>query len=387
LILDQSTDILIPQLENDALLKIVEINSFASFSQLRKIWSDILISSENDNIFLTWEYLANSIVNNFKNRDILRIICVVDDEIIAIAPLKQSRYAFGRWFGYDVIEPLGYQYSDYTGFIFQEQFSECLRLILEYLLRQNSWDFIYLYDLPETSIVPSLLRETSMSFPQFSISEGKVCPYVTIPNSMNEIIKNLSPKFRKNLRRSMKRLRQDHGRIELKKYNEIGSYKEAMKNFLDLHQNRWKSKGRKGAFPTQNARDRVLEATRLYDENGWLQLHFLTVEGEPVAAQYCLQYNQKLYYWLGGFNPDYSMYSVGNLLTLKMLEYCVQNKIKEYDFLKGDEAYKRDWSSQYRRNLNIKFVNDKFSSKCIKFGINVSKRTGLQKALGRFRQP
>lgn len=313
----------------------------------------------------------------------LRILCIEDcGKIIAIAPLAQWRYVLGSWLGYEVIEPLAYWHSDYTGLILAERAQECLNLFLNYLYEQKDWDFFYLYNVPETSIIFDLLPKVERAF-KFETRNGAICPYLTIPDSMPSLVNGLSAKLRKNLRRSLKSLEANYGRVELKRYDELGSLEEAMQVFFSLHQKRWISKGKSGAFGNQGNRELSLSSARLLAERNWLALYFLTVNGKPIAAQYCLEYNQKMHYGLGGFDPAYSSYSVGNLMIMKVLERCIEKKIKEYDFMRGQELYKFSWSEKYRRNLDTKFVSKKLTSRFYNFGIDTAKRMRLMKVLDR----
>ena len=350
---------------------------------MKDIWNKVLDKSRDNNVFLTWENMMNNI-GLFEKEVKLRILCVMDEsKIVSIAPFKQSNYSMSKLLSYKVVEPLTCRTSDYTGLILAEKELACLRLVLKYLFEHKDWDFIYLYDVPETSIIFDLLPKVKQDF-KFEITQGKICPYVLLPNSCDELMQKLSRKFRKNLRRSLRKLQEDCGKVELKEYTEIGSLEETTKIFFNLHQKRWKKKGKSGVFFSQEVCDRTLNSARLFAQKGWLSLYFLTVNDKPIAAQYDLEYNQKMHYWLGGFDPAYSSYSVGSLIVLKVLEDCIGKRIKEYDFMKGDEQYKFNWSREFRRNLNIRFVNDKPTSKLYNLGISTTKKLKISKKFRRF---
>ena len=366
------------------MLKITEINGTDQFYGLKYKWNEVLERSKDKNPYLTWEYLL-TYWRHFGKEKKLRILYIENEnKIIAIAPLRQSRYKFAHLLGYDVIEPLAYRHSDYTGLILSEKEAECLKLFLNRLVEHDDWDFIYLYDIPGTSIIPHLLPRISEPIPKFELEEGVICPYITIPDSMDILMRGLSAKFRKNLRRSIKNLQKDYGKVELKRYDEFSSVEEAMNLFFELHQKRWKSKGKLGVYSSQKIRDFSLDVSKVFANNEWLALYFLTVNEEPIASQYCLEYKQKMHYGLGGFDPDYSKYSVGNLITAKVIEKCIERKIKEYDFLKGDEPYKFDWTRTYRRNLNVRIVNRKVTSNLFHRTIRTVKQTKVDKILGKF---
>jgi CelD/BcsL family acetyltransferase involved in cellulose biosynthesis len=360
-------------------LEITEISKSDRFWAMRDEWDAVLGRSSDDSVFLSWEIMANSVKQIEKERK-LRVLCVEDHgKIIAIAPLAQSRRS---WLGYEVIEPLALWHSDYTGLILAERAQECLTLFLNYLYQQNDWDFIHLYNVPESSIIFDLLPEVKGSF-KFEIRKGASCPYLTIPESLDGLMAGLGPNFRQWLRRSLRRLERDHGRVELKEYAELGSLEEGMQIFIDLHQNRWVSKGKMGVFADQKNREMWFTGARLLAERNWLGLYFLTVNGKPIATQYCVEYNQKTHAGLGGFDISYSSYSPGNLIILKILERCIERKTAEYDFMRGAESYKFDWGAKIRRNLDTKFVSRRFTSRFYNFGINTMKKMKLGKVLDR----
>jgi len=368
-------------------LKVLEINDVHHFLELKDEWNRVLARSKDNNIFLTWEYLS-TFWKHFGKKARLRILLCINhkEEIISIAPLRQSRYDIVGPFGYNVIEPLGYrglmpEGGDYTGLILGEKEAECFKLFLNYLIEHDNWDFIYLYDIPATSAIPDIIYKTSEPITKFEITNGAICPYISLPNSIEILISRLSKNLRQNLRKYQRRLKRDFIKVEFKSYEEYGSVNDAMTIFFDLHQRRWKLKGMPGVFSTQEVRNFYIDVARLFAKNGWLALYFLTVNDEPIGATYSVVYNHKAYFCLGGFDPSYSKYSIGHLLHLKTMEICIAKKIKEYDFLKGGEPYKFVWTKHYRRNINIKFVNNKITSKLYHQGIKTIKQIKIDKTL------
>jgi CelD/BcsL family acetyltransferase involved in cellulose biosynthesis len=182
----------------------------------------------------------------------------------------------------------------------------------------------------------------------------------------------------------LRRLERDYGKVELVKHAELGSLEETMRIFFSLHQKRWISKGKTGVFNDQDSRDNWLNKARLLAERDWLALYFLTADGKPIATQFCLEYNQRIHAVLSGFDPAYSSYSVGNLIILKILEKCIEKKVREYDFMRGDESYKFTWRAELRRNLDTRFVSNKLTSRLCDLAINTAKGTRLTKVLDKF---
>ncbi len=77
-----------------------------------------------------------------------------------------------------------------------------------------------------------------------------------------------------------------------------------------------------------------------------------------------------MYCYLFGFEPAYSKYAVGMILDLYLIEHSIQNGMREYDFTRGDEPYKRMWGTLAKRNLKIIAARKRivhFTYDCIDF--------------------
>ena len=325
-------------------------------------------------------------MKNLSLEKTLRILCITsDDKIVAIAPLRQQNHAVKGLFHYRVIEPLDYETAtDYTGLIIAEKEIQCLQLFFTYLYNQNDWDCISFNDIPQTSMIIDLLQKNKNLFPNLKITQGAICPYMPLPNSMDSFTKGLSRNLRKNLRKSLRNLEKDFGKVELKEYSELDSLENTMQLFFDLHQKRWISKGGPGAFSSQKIRNIFMDRAILFAEKGWLGLYFLTVNDTPVAARYTLKYDQKVYGCLSGLDPAYSSYRVGNIALLKLIEKCIAQGIKEYDFMKGDESYKSDWTKTYRRNSNLELINQSFTSRITMLGMKTARKSKIASLLAKF---
>jgi hypothetical protein len=365
------------------MLEINEINTKKEFYDLQNFWDETLNKSIEDNIFLTWEKMAPS-VNHLGQKSTLKILCATENnKLVGIAPFRITHKGLKGYLGYGIIEPLTNGDTDYTGLIITEQQDQCLRKFLDHLFSQKNWDIMYFPDLPQTSPSLALLKNTK-DIPKFEIEKGIICPYVAIPRSKENLMANLNKKLEKKLRKSLMKLEREHGRVELKNYNELYSLEEAIQVLIDLHQKRWISKGISGRFIDNKSRNITLQTAKYFAEKDWLRLYFLTVNDKPVAVELNFEYNGKMYCHLKGFDVDYYKYRVGSLLTLKVLEKCTEKGISEYDLMQGDEAYKFDWTSEFRQSTNLRWVNEKLSSKVLNSGLKVLQKSKVNKVIFKY---
>jgi CelD/BcsL family acetyltransferase involved in cellulose biosynthesis len=267
------------------------------------------------------------------------LVAEENDNIIGIAPLMRSPIGMlGLRRG--KVEFIGAQDSDYNDFIITEERDECLKLFVEYLnLLPEKRDFVDLSDIPQNAkCLPFLTRISKKLKP---IND---CPYLPLPRSFDEFLRMLSPKKRKYVTNGMKKLEKDFD-VEIADYSQPRQFKEGMQDLFDLHQKKWTSEGCFGVFSNQSIRDFHLELADSFSRRKWLSLCVLKVSGTPVAVEYGFKYKSKYYAYLAGYDPDYSKYSVGNMLFVRIVNKLIQEGITQYDFLRGSEQYKDYWNA------------------------------------------
>ncbi len=80
-----------------------------------------------------------------------------------------------------------------------------------------------------------------------------------------------------------------------------------------------------------------------------LRLGIVYHDDLPVSAQIWLVRNEKAYIFKLAYDPAYADMSVGSLLSAWMTEHVIENdKVREIDFLTGDDDYKQDWMGTSR---------------------------------------
>ena len=85
--------------------------------------------------------------------------------------------------------------------------------------------------------------------------------------------------------------------------------------------------------------------------SGVLRLHALRLDGAIIAALYALADrpgggDRRVYYYLGGFDPDRAALSPGALILGHAIEMAVREGAVAFDFLRGQEAYKLRWGAR-----------------------------------------
>jgi len=125
---------------------------------------------------------------------------------VGIAPFRRTLRSLSGNLRYSIIEPVTNGNTDYSGIIMAGNEKECMSKIFAYLFAQKDWDIFLLPDLPQGSPTLELVKSSRGDLPRFSISEGWICPYITIPDSKEKLLMGLSWRFRRGLQRSLRKL-------------------------------------------------------------------------------------------------------------------------------------------------------------------------------------
>jgi CelD/BcsL family acetyltransferase involved in cellulose biosynthesis len=71
-----------------------------------------------------------------------------------------------------------------------------------------------------------------------------------------------------------------------------------------------------------------------------LRLGVLELDGKSVAQIICFDYNNCIYLYNSGYDPDYVSLSAGLLSKTLSIKDSIESGRNKFDFLKGSEVYK-----------------------------------------------
>ena len=170
-----------------------------------------------------------------------------------------------------------------------------------------------------------------------------VCRFIELPASWDAYLAGVSASRRQTIRRKNRALSRDH-QLTLTFHGE-DSLDAGWREFLALHERRW---GLTGGYADrqQLALTRRFAASCARDGTLWLAT--LDLDGEPAAAWYGFSQGDTLYYYQGGFDPKWRKEGVGQVLHGLVIQRAIESGIGRYDFLRGDEPYKKEWAHASR---------------------------------------
>lgn len=329
------------------------IDSFDRFQELSQAWNDLLFRSFSNNIFLTWEWLYAWSETYIKNSRRLFILKIEESgKLVGIAPWCIRRVKAGP-FQVKHLEFLGAGEggSDYLDVIVKRgREEEVSSLLFHYIFHQipHDWDVLSLKEISSGSIfMKYLTNEFRKSGKHYEIEESSYCPTVALPQSVEEFDRGLSRNRRQQYNRHIRILEKNN---DVQRFHSSGNeviFKELLSVFKQLYENRWGN----------NANDlfHLLEMfLRLTKDRSVIDVDLLKVNGDYVGGLLHFNYNNIKYMYLMAVNKYFNEgISLGNTLCVMNIKTAIEEKCREYDFLKGEESYKFLWMNNAKSSYHL----------------------------------
>lgn len=153
----------------------------------------------------------------------------------------------------------------------------------------------------------------------------------------DDYLASRSSHFRKQVRYQERKLAQQH-ELRFRLTTNAGTLQADLDILFALHQARWGGAASPALAGTRRAFHREFAARAL--ERGWLRLWFLELDGEPVAAWYGFRMGGIESFYQGGRDPAWDRWSVGAVMVAHTVRSALEDGMREYRFLRGQEAYK-----------------------------------------------
>jgi CelD/BcsL family acetyltransferase involved in cellulose biosynthesis len=168
--------------------------------------------------------------------------------------------------------------------------------------------------------------------------------HLTLSDSVEVLIKDrFSSKARYNFRRSEKILRDEYG-YHFKIADDNDSRKHMTNEMIRFKSDRYQQTGVTDIFKKSYYHEFYHAINKVMSNN--VHVSSLTTNTETIAVHWGLESNNILFYLMPAFNiKEYSRFSPGSLLTIELIKFCQNSKIKTLDFTIGDEEYKKLWCS------------------------------------------
>lgn len=309
--------------------------------RLREPWRDLASADLSATPFQTWEWQSLWFKYFGARKRPLVWTQWEGADLVGLYPLVNVT---SPW---RALRPMGCGPSDYLQPLARPEHEESVaRSVAEFLRGEAEGRLVDVQQLRESVPLAHAMASERRTFVQAA------CLVLDLPATYEEYLKTLG----KSLRYDVKRLEKPpfaEGRARIETVDE-GSAAEAVDFFFDAHKKRWSKRGLPGAFLGRKIRDFHHEWAVTAARYGWLRMSLLELEGRRIGAIYAMRFGSACYFYQSGFDPAQSAISPGSLLVAHTIRRAIEEGLATFDFLRGDEPYKRRWKPQKTyRNLRV----------------------------------
>ncbi|NOY53159.1 MAG: GNAT family N-acetyltransferase [Deltaproteobacteria bacterium] len=349
------------------MITVHSIDNLDRIHPLEAEWNNLLILQKKEStVFYTPEWYR-CWWQTFGQQNLLRIFLIREnEELIGIAPMmirRQRNRGFPiRMFTF--VENGNSLHNDFL--LHPEKREKALRAILDHLMAEKDcWDLVEFKNIPENSRNCDFLRKIlkDKNF-LYGTQPALISPYITINSDWESYYKSRSSKARKTLRNIRNRFKRERD-FSVQEINDYATFQSIAPELYEIARNSWTEEIGDSLSSPANRRF-FDQLSRVAAEKGWLSVWLLKVKGDPVAFEYHLKYNDKIYGMRASHKKDYGRMSPGVFLDAHIVQQLFEKgEITEYDLGGSSDHYKEKWTRNCRRHINVHLFNVTLYSKLL----------------------
>jgi len=325
-----------------------------NFHGLEATWRRLFDQNPEHSVFLSWEWMSNWWEHFGGSRE-FRVLCAFSREGAPrlIAPFQvETGTIFGRPY-LSIWSCLGANsmaYSDHLGFLRDPSVDEadCARLMDE-IWRLGDQAVFRLSDLRADDSAIACIRAWAQDKGlHVRTKPDALCPLLELPSSWDELMARLSGNFRGQIRKSWRQVEAD---FQVEQIRDPEPLRCAVRELVRLNAQRMDETGRHSSLTTPQMVSFLesVAADMIAAGKAWFDV--IRCKSRVVGAAFNLVRGGTVYYYQGGFDPEYSSYRPSTVLFAHVMKRAIENGFRYFDFLRGDEQYKYRWGAKPVRNV------------------------------------
>jgi pimeloyl-ACP methyl ester carboxylesterase len=333
-------------------LSSVRIDEPARLRAISSDWIDLLGRSDNDELMLHPEWMLAwwDVFGGTGKRSLRSLALYEGDRLVGLAPLLARPHTYRPGIPFRRLELLASgedeadeTCSEYLGIIAARGYEAAIASELATALATGAlgeWDELLLPAMNGESPLPALLRDELLARRIFvSLEERAAAPYVTLPASFEAYLGQLKQSKRGQLKKALRALEAWAGGPPVIERVRTADRLDEGKRVLEaLHKERWAGEGVYRSARYREFHDRVMPKLL---EMGALDLGWMSVRGQPVAAYYNLRWKGRVAHYQAGRKIDIpDEVRAGVTMHALLIRSAIEEGMREYDFLGGVSQYK-----------------------------------------------
>lgn len=314
-----------------------------TFDQILVEWNELLSNSFVNEIFLTHVWQHNWWKKFGSSHPNVLFGLKENSQLIGIAPLIKTNETITFIGGSDLF--------DYHDFVVMRGKEDLFYGKLVELIQEIGFSDLDLTSIPEHSPTLELFSQKLRSIGIYvNQREEDVAPVLKLQNTWEEYLQHLNKKNRHEIKRKIRKL-DSAGSYTHDICSHLNTQCDCMDDFIRLMK---LSNPVKSNFLTPIREEFFRTLPYALSETGFFKLNFLKFENARVASCISFEYNNTVYLYNSGYDPDLSHLSIGLINTIMCIKHAIQSKHSTFDFLRGSERYKYHLGASNRHLYHLR---------------------------------
>ncbi len=316
---------------------------YSQWSQLPESANTLFAQGEQESLFCSRIWLESLTTHALAEHQSLQLFCVLDaDTVLAILPMMKSPW--------DGLSALSNHFTTLYSLLISDndQQGAILACLVEGL-SQMAPQAIRFEPIDDNDINMTRLRKCmeSCGFTSYPYFRFYNWSHPVKGQSFDEYMAKRPANIRNMIQRKQRKLEREHA-YDIRLYQDM-DIDRALVDYQMVYQASWKA--------NEFFADFTPSLVKKLSAIGWVRLAVLYIEQKPVAAQIWFVVQGKASIYRLAYDERWKSYSPGSLLTGYLMQHVIdEDKVKEIDFLTGNERYKQDWMTVQKERLGVRFV-------------------------------
>ena len=306
-------------------------------------WEELLGRAARASVFQTYAWNACwwAAKQNPRRRLVL-LSAWENGELIALAPLFHQQSALRGDLCF-----LGHGNADYLDFVVARGREDAAATLLTAAGSiEERWQRFHLVDLPAWSVVRQALESTGAPG-TLSRGDDTACPGLVRRPGEQTFLLTTRHKMLRNNSKVLARA----GRVETQHLSGAAAIEPHLEGFFATHVRRWSGTAYPSLFlQEENRRFYRCLTEKMPPER--LMFTVVTLDGRPVAYHFGFVYGGSLLFYKPTYDVESRRLSPGSTLLVELFQWCEARGLEEFDFTRGDEAFKDRFANHVDHNAS-----------------------------------
>ncbi len=317
------------------------IKEFEEFMKCNELWDKL---NPYCNVFTFHQWLSTW-WECYGDDKKLRVYVLFDEQndVILIFPLMLSNYGANI-----LLSQLCDSCSDNFKMICNPNRFNEMKVVIEYIIQNEKFDKFTINNLrADDENTEAFIRALFWVNEKILISIQERDYFINTNGKYKDYFMTRSKNFRHKINHIRRNSHNFHFDIVFE-YDEL-----ILDEISKIHCIKWNNEMQVSVFYDQRRIKFLKLICKKYAEKGFLRIFLLKEENIIVAYRLGFICDSTYYDWNTSYNITYKNNSVGILLCDYVVRYCFEKNIKEFDFLRGEEDYKKKFATNNRELLKL----------------------------------